>query len=53
MAIKGPTSAVFARQAGSNLLLAGHREESSLGSMTTGLIGLAVQHAVLRLSSLT
>ncbi len=45
VAIKGPTAAVFARQAGSNLLLAGHREESSLGVMTTGLIGLALQHS--------
>jgi hypothetical protein len=45
VAIKGPTSAVFARQAGSNLLLAGQREEASLGVMTTGLIGLALQHA--------
>ena len=45
VAIKGPTSAVFARQAGSNLLLAGHREEASLGVMATGLIGLAAQHA--------
>ena len=45
VAIKGPTSAAFARQAGSNLLLAGHREESSLGVMSTGLIGLALQHS--------
>jgi DNA segregation ATPase FtsK/SpoIIIE, S-DNA-T family len=48
VAIKGPTSAVFARQAGSNLLLAGHREEASLGVMTTGLIGLAAQHGLVR-----
>jgi hypothetical protein len=46
VAIKGPTSAVFARQAGSNLLLAGHREEASLGVMATGLIGLASQHSL-------
>ena len=46
VAIKGPTSGVFARQAGSNLLLVGHREEASLGVMATGLIGLASQHAV-------
>jgi hypothetical protein len=45
VAIKGPTAAVFARQAGSNLLLAGQREEASLGVMSTGLIGLALQHA--------
>jgi DNA segregation ATPase FtsK/SpoIIIE, S-DNA-T family len=45
VAIKGPTAAVFARQAGSNLLLAGHREEASLGVMSTGLIGLALQHS--------
>jgi hypothetical protein len=45
VAIKGPTSAVLVRQAGSNLLLAGHREESSLGVMSTGLIGLALQHS--------
>ena len=44
VAIKGPTAAVFTRQAGSNLLLAGHREEASLGVMATGLIGLAAQH---------
>ncbi len=44
VAIKGPTAAIFARQAGSNLLLAGHREEASLGVMATGLIGLALQH---------
>ena len=48
VAIKGPTSALFARQAGSNLLLAGHREEASLGVMATGLIGLAAQHAPVR-----
>ncbi|MEI8373656.1 MAG: FtsK/SpoIIIE domain-containing protein [Planctomycetota bacterium] len=48
VAIKGPTAAVFARQAGSNLLLAGHREEASLGVMATGLIGLAAQHAYVR-----
>ncbi len=45
VAIKDPSCAVFARQAGSNLLLAGHREESSLAVMATGLIGLAAQHA--------
>ena len=45
VAIKGPTSVVFARQAGSNLLLAGQREEASLGVMATGLIGLALQHS--------
>jgi hypothetical protein len=45
VAIKGPTSAVFARQAGGNLLLAGQREEASLGIMATGLIGLALQHS--------
>ena len=50
VAIKGPTSADFARQAGSNLLLAGHREEASLGVMSTGLIGLALQHAPARQS---
>jgi S-DNA-T family DNA segregation ATPase FtsK/SpoIIIE len=48
VAIKGPTAAVFARQAGSNLLLAGHREESSLGVMATGLIGLTLQHPPVR-----
>ena len=37
MAIKDPTAAVFLRQAGSNLLLVGHREESSLGVMATCL----------------
>ena len=48
VAIKGPTSAVFARQAGSNLLMVGHREEASLGVMATGLIGLAAQHGPLQ-----
>jgi DNA segregation ATPase FtsK/SpoIIIE, S-DNA-T family len=48
VAIKEPTSAIFARQAGSNLLLAGHREEASLGVMATGLIGLAAQHGLAR-----
>ena len=48
VAIKGPTSAVFVRQAGSNLLLAGQREEASLGVMATGLIGLALQHSPVR-----
>ena len=48
VAIKGPTSAAFSRQAGSNLLLAGHREEASLGVMSTGLIALAAQHVARR-----
>ena len=44
VAIAEPTSAVFQRQAGNNLLLAGHREEAALGVMTASLLSLAAQH---------
>ena len=38
MAIAEPTSAAFLRQSGSNLLLAGHREEAALGVMAAALL---------------
>ena len=44
VAIAAPTSAVFQRQAGNNLLLAGHREEAALGVMAASLLSLAAQH---------
>ena len=44
VAISEPTSAVFQRQAGNNLLLAGHREEAALGVMAASLLSLAAQH---------
>jgi energy-coupling factor transporter ATP-binding protein EcfA2 len=43
VAIKDPTSAAFVRQAGSNLLLVGHREEEALAVFASCLISLAVQ----------
>jgi energy-coupling factor transporter ATP-binding protein EcfA2 len=43
VAIKEPTAAVFMRQSGNNLLLAGHREEASLGVMASCLVSLALQ----------
>jgi DNA segregation ATPase FtsK/SpoIIIE, S-DNA-T family len=45
VAIKEPTAAVFMRQNGCNLMLAGHREEAALGVMTSCFISLAVQLA--------
>jgi energy-coupling factor transporter ATP-binding protein EcfA2 len=45
VAIKEPTAATFVRQAGSNLLLVGHREEASIGVMSSCLLSLALQHA--------
>ncbi len=45
VAIAEPTSAAFLRQSGSNLLLAGQREEAALGVMVAALIGLAAQQA--------
>jgi len=43
VAIKDPTSAVFLRQNGSNLLIVGHREEAALGVMASSFISLAAQ----------
>ena len=43
VAIKEPSHGIFSRQAGSNLLLAGHRDEAALGVMSAGLMGLAAQ----------
>ncbi|MGA2031450.1 MAG: FtsK/SpoIIIE domain-containing protein [Thermoguttaceae bacterium] len=44
IAIKEPTAARFVRQAGSNLLLVGRREEAAMAIMTTCLVSLAAQH---------
>ncbi|MGW8255974.1 MAG: FtsK/SpoIIIE domain-containing protein [Thermoguttaceae bacterium] len=41
VAIKEPTSVVFSRQNGGNLLLVGHREENVLGVLSNCLISLA------------
>ncbi|MEX0819451.1 MAG: FtsK/SpoIIIE domain-containing protein, partial [Pirellulaceae bacterium] len=41
VAIKDPTSVVFRRQSGSNLLLVGQQEEAMLGIMGNALVGLA------------
>ncbi len=46
VAIKDPTSATFARHAGSNLLVVGHREEAALGVLTSAVVSLAVQGKV-------
>ena len=43
VAIKEPTAAVFMRQPGSNLLMVGHREETSLGVLATSMVSLASQ----------
>jgi DNA segregation ATPase FtsK/SpoIIIE, S-DNA-T family len=45
MAIKDPTSAVFRRQSGSNLIMVGQYDEAALGILASALVGLAVQHA--------
>jgi hypothetical protein len=42
-AIKGPTEALFRNRSGSNLLLCGQNEESSLALLLHGLIALAAQ----------
>ncbi|MEQ1860502.1 MAG: FtsK/SpoIIIE domain-containing protein [Chthoniobacteraceae bacterium] len=44
--IKGPTEAVFQRQAGNHLLVVGQREESALTMLGVGLISLAAQHPI-------
>ncbi len=41
--IKGPTGVVFKRQSGNNLLIVGQREETVLGLLTTGVVGLSAQ----------
>lgn len=43
VAIREATAAVFARQGGANLLIAGHQEDTSLGILATAMIGLAAQ----------
>ncbi len=42
--IKGPTSAVFSRTGGSNLLVVGQREDASLSLVISALVSLAAQH---------
>ena len=42
--IKGPTEAVFHRQAGNHLLIVGQREEVTLGMMGLSMISLAAQY---------
>jgi DNA segregation ATPase FtsK/SpoIIIE, S-DNA-T family len=43
VAIKDPTSVVFRRQGGSNLLIVGQHEEMALGILHSGLVSLAAQ----------
>ncbi len=43
-AIKGPTEAVFQRQSGSNLLVAGQSEEPALTILSVALVSLAAQY---------
>lgn len=45
VAIREPVAAVFARQGGSHLLVAGHDEETAVGVLANALISLAAQHA--------
>jgi energy-coupling factor transporter ATP-binding protein EcfA2 len=45
VAIKEPTSATFARHAGSNLLVVGSEEESAFGTLANAVIALAAQPA--------
>ena len=44
VAIKDPTSVVFRRQSGVNVLVAGQHAASALGIMSTCVVGLAAQH---------
>jgi S-DNA-T family DNA segregation ATPase FtsK/SpoIIIE len=44
VAIKDPTAAIFPRQSGANLLLAGHRDDLALGIMATSVVSLAAQN---------
>ena len=46
IAIKEPTSAVFRRQSGNNLLIVGQREETALAMHAIGLVSLAAQTPV-------
>jgi ABC-type multidrug transport system fused ATPase/permease subunit len=45
IAIKEPTTAVFRRQTGRNLIMIGQHEDAALGILATALVGLAAQHA--------
>ncbi len=51
VAIKEPTSATFARHAGSNLLVVGSWEEAALGVLTNAVVALAAQNRPVSLSS--
>jgi len=42
--IKGPTEAAFHRQSGSNLLIAGQREEAALSMLALSLLALGAQY---------
>jgi hypothetical protein len=44
MAIKEPTSAVFRRHSGSNLLIVGQDEDAALGIVASAIASLSVQH---------
>ena len=44
VAIKEPTSVVFRRQSGSNLLVIGQRDVSALGLLSAAMVSLAAQH---------
>jgi energy-coupling factor transporter ATP-binding protein EcfA2 len=44
VAIREPMAAVFARQAGANLLVAGHQEEMAFGVLGTAVVSLAAQY---------
>lgn len=43
IAIKEPTSAVFRRQGGSNLLMIGQQREGALATITSGILSIAAQ----------
>lgn len=45
VAIKDPTSALFRRQSGANLLVVGQQEESALGMLATAVVSLAASVA--------
>ena len=44
IAIKDPTAAVFQRQAGSNMIIVGQRDETALAAMAGTLLSLGLQH---------
>jgi len=46
IAIKDPTSAIFRRQSGNNLLIVGQRDEAALAMAAIGLVSLAAQSSV-------